>query len=124
MAATVLISILNNAWFNNAFQYGVVGDTSWSFTGKEFLCDLKSDIDNVTPELSLASDSQSPPTILVLDPVLRILQFNVTDLVIRASLPVGPYQYDLVMSDILTGERDVLMSGVITVVQGVTLTES
>ena len=122
MAATVLISILNNTWFNNAFQFGVAGDTSWSFTGKEFLCDLKSDIDQITPDLSLSSVSPSPATILVLDPVLRILQFNVTDLVIRANLIVGPYQYDLIMVDIATGERDPLMGGVITVVQGVTLT--
>jgi hypothetical protein len=122
LAATVLISILNNTWFDNAFQFGVAGDTSWSFAGKEFLCDLKSDIDQPTPDLSLSSVSPSPSTILILDPVLRTLQFNVTDLVIRANLQVGPYQYDLIMVDIATGERDALMGGVITVVQGVTLT--
>ena len=122
MAATVTFSIMNNAWFLNAFRFGVLGDTSWSFTGKHFLCDLKSDPSVTKPDLSLSSLTPSPATILVLDPVVRVLQFNVTDLLIRSKLQLGPYQFDLIMVDNVTGERDTLMSGTITVDQGVTLT--
>lgn len=121
MAATVTFSIKNNAWFLNAFRFGVVGDTSWSFTGKHFLCDLKSDPSVPKPDLSLSSTAPSPATIIVLDAVARVLQFNVTDLVVRAKLQPGPYQYDLMMCDTITGERDTLMSGTITVEQGITL---
>ena len=121
MAATVTFSIKNNVWFLNAFRFGVVGDTSWSFTNKDFLCDLKSDPSQTNPDLSLSSTGPSPATILVLDPIARVLQFNVEDLVLRNKLSVGPYQYDLIMVDDTTGERDMLMSGVITVMQGVTL---
>ena len=121
MAATVTFSIKNNVWFLNAFRFGVVGDTSWSFTNKDFLCDLKSDPSQTNPDLSISSTGPSPATILVLDPIARVLQFNVEDLVLRNKLSVGPYQYDLIMVDDTTGERDMLMSGVITVMQGVTL---
>jgi hypothetical protein len=121
LAATVTFSIKNNVWFLNAFRFGVVGDTSWSFTNKDFLCDLKSDPSQTNPDLSLSSTGPSPATILVLDPIARVLQFNVEDLVLRNKLSVGPYQYDLIMVDDTTGERDMLMSGVITVMQGVTL---
>jgi hypothetical protein len=124
LAAIVTFSIKNNAWFLNAFRFGVLGDTSWSFTGKEFLCDLKSDPGQTKPDLSLASDSPSPATILVLDPINRVLQFNVTDILIQQKLQLGPYNYDLIMVNTSTGERDTLMSGVITVVQGITLTAS
>jgi hypothetical protein len=121
LAAIVTFSIKNNVWFLNAFRFGVLGDTSWSFTGKHFLCDFKSDPSQAKPDLSTSSTSPSPATILVLDPVVRVLQFNVTDLVVRNKLQPGPYQYDLIMVDAVTGERDTLMGGVMTVEQGVTL---
>lgn len=121
LAAVVTFSIFNNVWFLDAFQFGTPGDLSWSFTGKDFLCDLKSDPTVTKPDMSLSSTS-SPPTIVVLDPVNRILQYYVEDLVLRHYLQPGPYQYDLIMVDRVTGERDILMSGTITVVQGVTLT--
>jgi hypothetical protein len=121
LAATVIFSIFNNAWFLNAFRFGVQGDISWSFDDKSFLCDLKSDPSQTKPDLSLSSSTPSPATILVLDPVQRVLQYNVTDIAIRKALQPGPYQYDLIMVDDVTGERDPLMGGVITVVQGVTL---
>ena len=120
MAATVNFSIKNNVWFVNAFQFGGVGDTSWSFTGKNFLCDLKSDPGQTKADLSLSS-TETPATIVVTDAVARVLQFNVHDLAIRNKLQPGPYQYDLIMVDVGTGERDPLMGGVITVEQGVTI---
>ena len=112
--------IRNNAWWLTAFQFGIAGDTSWSFTHKHFLCDLKGDPTQSTPDFATSS-IESPPTILVLDEVQRILQFYVTDLQIRAVLQVQPYNYDLIMVDDITGERDSLMFGIITVTQGITL---
>lgn len=121
MAATVSFSIKNNAWFLNAFRFGALGDTSWSFTGKHFLCDLKSDPGATKADLSLSSRTPSPANIIVLDPVERVLQFSVTDTLIRAKLQPGPYQYDLIMCDDASGERDTLMTGTITVELGITL---
>lgn len=121
MAAVVTIPIKNNVWFLNAFRFGKLGDTSWSFTGKHFLCDLKQDPEQLAADLSLSSLSPSPAGLIVLDEVNRILQFNVNDHLIRQKLQPGPYQYDLIMVDNVTGERDTLMSGTITVFQGVTL---
>ncbi len=119
--ATVTFSIKNNAWFLLAFRFGTLGDTSWSFAGKHFLCDFKSDQDNATPDLATSSTAASPATILVLDAVNRILQFNVSDHVIRQKLPPGPYRYDLIMVDNITGERDAIMQGTMTVLQGITI---
>jgi hypothetical protein len=121
LAATVLFSIKNNAWCVNAFRFGTAGDTSWSFSGKSFLCDLKEDTSQAKPALALNS-TDSPAMLMVTDPVLRVLQFSISDVTIRKSLPPGPYQYDLIMVDDVTGQRDTIMTGVITVVQGVTLT--
>jgi hypothetical protein len=119
--ATVNFALLNNVWFNLVFRFGVLGDTTWSFTGKHFLCDFKADPDDRTPAMALSSIGSSPAGILVLDPVARILQFNVSDTVLRTKLPVGSYKYDLIMVDDVTGERDPLMQGRASVVQGITI---
>ena len=116
----VNLVVPNNVWWTDAFQFGVVGDTSWSFAHMYFLCDLKADPPQALADLPLSSEA-SPPTILVLDEINRILQFEVTDLVLRAALVVQPYSYDLVMVNATTGERDLLMIGTITVTQGITI---
>lgn len=120
MAAVVTFSIKNNVWLTNAWQFGKPADTSWSFTGKHFLCDFKADPDQAVPTLALASTGLSPG-IIVIDAVARILGFKVTDLVIRQKFSLGPYQFDLIMVDDSTGERVPLMSGVMTVEQGITI---
>ena len=120
MVASVAITTKNNVWFVPAWRFGVVGDTSWSFTGKHFLCDFKSDPSNDTPELSLSSIG-SPQTIFVLDAVNRLLQFAVTDITLRAAMDPGVYQFDLIMVDDATGERTPLLVGALTVTQGVTI---
>ena len=120
------IAIPNNVWWVDAFQFGTVGDTSWSFTGKNFLLDIKVKKTDVTPLLALNSTGG---TIVVDDAVNRVLHVLVTDLVIRAHLPVTncqadppvpTYHYDLIMVDIATGERDMLMYGSLAVNQGTT----
>jgi hypothetical protein len=118
MTALVTFSQPNNTWLLLAWRFGTQGDTSWSFTGKSFLCDFKADPSQVKPDLVTSSATN---TILILDVVNRILQFNVTDLVIRQKLQPGPYFGDLIMVDNVTGERDPLMNIVMTITQGVTL---
>jgi hypothetical protein len=122
--ARVNFAIANNVWWDDALQFGVAGDTSWSFTGKSFLLDIKRTRSDASPLLSVNSTGGK---IVVDDVALRILHFLVDDHTIRASLPVTecptglPYVYDLVMVDTGTGQRDLLMHGTIEVKQGVTV---
>jgi len=120
MTAKVTFPQPNNAWLLLAFRFGTQGDTSWSFVGKHFLCDFKADPGQDDADLATSSIG-SPQTILVLDTVNRILQFNLTDHQLRAALEPGPYSFDMIMVDDVTGERDVLMTGVMTLTQGVTI---
>ena len=123
-AVTIVnISIENNAWWDDSFQFGTPGDTSWSFSNKTFTMDIKVNPTDNVAALALAS----PATITVTDPTQRILTMNVTDTSIKAALSPtggaasnGAYNYDLIMTDGITGQRDMLMKGTITVLQGVT----
>ncbi len=121
-AARVDMVISNNATWEDAFQFGTPGDTSWSFTGQSFRVDVKGTRDDPNPLLSLG-DVDS--TIVIDDLVNRVLHFNVDDSAIVAALPVTtdcePYVYDLVMIDNSDNTRIVLMSGKLTVEQGITL---
>lgn len=127
--AVIKFVIPNNVWWVDALQFGEQGDTSWSFTGKTFLCDIKVNNTDASPLIALTSAGGSP-TIVVDDAVNRILHFNVTDTAIRAALPVTncnatppvlPYYLDLIMVDNSTNERDMLFTGTIEVRQGVTI---
>lgn len=119
VVAIVDIELANNVYWDDAFQYGKIGDTSWSFTGKSFLLDMKVNKSDATAVLSLSSGAAQ---IVVDDAVQRILHFFVSDHVIRAALtPCQRYFYDLIMVDSVTGQRDALMRGEICVAQGVTI---
>lgn len=128
LPATVNFAVKTSAWLTDQFRFGVVGDTSWSFTNKYFLCDFKQDPSQSTPDLSLSSQPVAGVNIditngiIVVDVVQRILKFNVTDKQLQDYMQLGPESYDLIMVDQTTGERDPLMTGVLTVDQGVTLT--
>jgi hypothetical protein len=118
--ALVDIEILNNGTWIDAFQFGTVGDTSWSFTGQNFRLDIKGNRDQAVPLLSLLSTGGTPQ-IIVDDAVQRILHVNVTDTVITTNLPPGEYVYDFVMFDGQTPPvRVPLMAGRIRVDQGIT----
>lgn len=121
-AARVDMVISNNATWEDAFKFGVDGDTSWSFTGQSFVMDVKGTRDDPTALLSLSSGDN---TIVVDDPVNRVLHFNVDDSLIAPALAVTvdcePYVYDLVMVDGSDNSRVVLMSGKVYVEQGITL---
>lgn len=121
-AARVDMVISNNATWEDAFEFGTIGDTSWSFTAKSFFADIKGTRDDPNALLSLSS---ADSTIVVDDAAQRILHFEVDEDTITANLPItedcDPYIYDLVMVDNVTSVRTVLMWGYVTVEQGITL---
>ncbi len=115
----VEIVIQSNVFWDDAFQFGLADDQTWNFVGMSFLLDLKVHRSDTNPVLSLNS---SGGTILVQDPINRILSMYVSDLVLRAALaPDTTYEYDLIMVNNATGQRDALMYGTVKFVYGVTL---
>lgn len=117
-AAWVNITAGDNATLQDAFQFGVVGDTSWSFTGQNFKMEIKASRDDTTPLLTLTSAGGS---IIVDSAVLRVLHLNVAEAALQAAVPVGEYVYDLVMFDASVPPiRTVLMQGCFVLKHGVT----
>ena len=116
-SAEVDIVIQNNSTWIDAFQFGTVGDTSWSFTGQTFQLDVKGNKDQAAALLSLTTGAG---TIVVDDAVLRVLHFLVPDSVVKAALQVGEYEYELIMIDGSTPPvRVPLMAGELHVTQGI-----
>lgn len=117
-SARVRMMISNNATWEDAFQFGTVGDTSWSFTGQNFRCDVKGSRYDAAPILTLTSGAGQ---IVVDDPVNRVLHFNVPEATVQASLPPdAEYVFDFIMYDNSTpAVRVQLMHGEIFVQQGV-----
>jgi hypothetical protein len=110
--------VAQNTTWQDAFQFGVTGDTSWSFTSKTFLMEVKASADDVTPKLTLSTGNGY---IVVDDAVARVLHFNVPDTILAADLPVARYVYDLIMLDDATPPvRTMLMRGHVQVGLGVT----
>jgi len=117
-AAQVDLFETNNATMQDALQFGVVGDTSWSFTGMTFKMEVKASRNDVTP---LVTWTSAAGQIVVSDAVQRILQFNIPDSAITAALPVGQYVYDLIMLDgSVPPIRSQLMFGHLFIEQGIT----
>jgi hypothetical protein len=117
-AAVVDIYISDNATMQDAFQFGTVGDTSWSFTGMSFKMEVKASRDDTTPLVTWTSGGGQ---IAVDDVVQRVLHLNVPDTVVQASLPPAEYVYDFLMIDGSTPPiRTQLMQGRLFVSRGVT----
>lgn len=117
-ASVVNITTGDNQTLADAFQFGTVGDTSWSFTGQSFKMDIKASRDDTTPLLELTS---AGGTIGIDDVVQRVLHLNVPDTTIQADLPCGEYVYDLIMFDgSVPPLRVPLMQGKLFVKRGVT----
>ena|ERR1035437_9335852 len=117
-AATVDIDVSDNVTWRDAFQFGILGDTSWSFTGKSFIMEVKADVNDTAALFTLSTALGS---IVTDDVTLRVLHFLVTETALRAALPVGCYVYDFVMFDGSSPPvRDLLMSGNLRVERGVT----
>jgi hypothetical protein len=117
-SAYVNIFASDNVTLQDAFQFGTVGDTSWSFTGQNFKMEVKASRDDVAPLLTLSSAASS---IVVDDVVQRVLHLNLDEASLQAALPVGEYVYDLVMFDGSTPPiRVLLMQGRFCLSKGVT----
>lgn len=117
-AAWVNITTGDNVTLQDAFQFGVVGDTSWSFTGQSFKLEVKASRDDIAPLLTLTSVGGS---IIVDDVVQRVLHLNLDYISLQAALPVGEYVYDLIMFDASAPPvRVPLMQGCFVLKHGVT----
>jgi len=117
-SARVDLTIQDNATFEDAFQFGTPGDTTWSFTGQTFRMDIKASFDDA---VALASYTSGAGQIVVDDAVNRILHMNVPEATIQAALPPAEYQYELMMIDGSTPAiRVPLMHGEITITHGIT----
>jgi hypothetical protein len=115
----VEIVIQSNVYWDDAFQFGLASDQTWNFVGMSFLLDLKLHRSDTTPVLSLSS---AAGTIVVSDPINRILNMFVSDHALRAALtPNTSYEYDLIMVNNVTGQRDCLMYGTVKFDYGVTI---
>lgn len=116
-ASRVDLTFLDSGDFEDAFQFGTEGDTSWSFTNKTFHMDIKGSTDDTTPLLSLTSGNSR---IAVVDAATRVLHFHVSQADWEAALVPGCYVYDLVMIDGDTSVRTPLMYGAIEGRRGAT----
>src|SRR5579871_3818761 len=94
-AARVDMVISNNATWQDAFQFGTVGDTTWNLVGQNFRMDVKADPQGPALLTLLSSAGQ----IVVDDTVQRIVNLNVPESSIQAALPPGVYWYDFIMFD-------------------------
>lgn len=116
-AAIVNIYVADNGTVQDAFQFGVPGDTSWTLA-PNFKMEVKASRDDPTP---LATWSTGGGTIVIDDAVQRVIHLNVPESVLQAALPVAEYVYDLVMYDnSVPPVRTPLMQGKFIVSRGVT----
>jgi len=115
-AARADMVVRDSGSWSDAFRFGTLGDTSWSFTGCAFHMDVKGSDDVVSPLISLTTANNR---IVVDDVVQRVLHFNVTQADLEAALVPGCYEYELVMID-GSGIRTPLMYGKVKIKHGVT----
>jgi hypothetical protein len=118
-SARVDCILQTNATWTDAFQFGTLGDYSWSFTGQNFRLDLKSN--KYTQTASLLSLTSGAGQIQVQSTTLRILNMNVPEATFAsAGIIPGTYDYDLIMYDSSAPNvRIPLMHGKVHMKQGV-----
>lgn len=117
-SACVDIFASDNGTLQDAFRFGVLGDTSWSLTGQSFKMEIKASRDDVSPLLTLTSAGGS---IIIDDVVQRVIHLNVAYTALQAAVPVGEYVYDLIMFDASVPPiRTPLMQGRFCLQHGVT----
>jgi len=110
------IKINNNATWSDAFQFAEPADQTWNLVGQKFELDVQRNRYDLVPLLSLSTDNGR---IITSDPIQRAIYFKVSPADIQANLPPGVYIYDLVMVA-ADDFRTTLMTGTVTVGQGVT----
>jgi hypothetical protein len=120
-SAPVAMAIDNNGTWSDAFQFGDPDDMTWTLDGCAFEMDVQLSRYDETPKLSMSTDNGR---IVILDPVQRVICFNVAPDDIQTSLTPGIYVYDLVMVEgaitSSSATRVPLMHGTVEVAQGVT----
>lgn len=110
--------VANNATWEDAFQFGVLGDTTWSFTGQSFHMDVKANRNDTAALFTLTTANGR---IVTDDAIARVLHLLVDMTTLQAALKVGEYHYDLVMVDGSSpAVRVPLMNGEVKIEQGVT----
>lgn len=117
-AAVIDIVAANNATLQDAFQFGLPTDT-WHLAAN-FSMSIKMARSDTT---ALVTFGTAGGTIVIDDPVQRVIHMNVPDTALVAALPAGEYVYDLVMFD--NGSpalRTLLMQGRFFVTTGITET--
>lgn len=118
-SAHVDLAFDNNATWQDAFQFGVTGDTSWNLANQSFSMAVQLTHYDPAPLLLLQS---AVGTIIIDDTVQRVIHLNVSDTVVQAALTPGEYVYDLVMYDNSSPSiRTPLMHGQICLAKGVTV---
>jgi hypothetical protein len=115
-AATVHLAINNNSTWRDAFQFTRPDDPTWNLVGCTFEMDVQRNSYDLVPLLSMSATNGQ---IVIADPIQRVIYFNVSPDDIQASLKPGTYVYDLVIIE-PTDVRTLLMTGTVTVQQGVT----
>lgn len=118
-AAVVNMTVPNNATWQDAFQFADPDATGWSFTGYKFIMELKGNPNDTSDLIELTSDAGE---IVVDSESERVLHINVPKAQIVAALKVGEYVYDFIMYAAAdpTGDRTVLMRGLVEITQGIT----
>jgi hypothetical protein len=110
------IGLDNNTSLSEAWQFWDANDTTWNLNGCSFAMDIQVTYYDLAPKMSLSS---AAGTIVVADPVQRVIYLNADSTAVQAALTPGVYVYDLVMTDAL-GVKTALLHGFVKVSQGVT----
>lgn len=117
-SARVDMEIVNNATWEDAFQFGSPDDASWTLAGQTFRMDVKGSKDQAVALLTLTTANGR---IVTDDVTERVVHLNVPDSVIQSTLLPGEYVFDFIMIDGSNPAiRVALMHGKVKVRQGVT----
>src|SRR4029077_15517278 len=113
-SATAHLAGNNNSSGRDAFHVSKAADPTWNLVGCTVEMDVQRNSYDAVPLLSMSTTNGR---IVIADPVLRVIYFNVSPDDIQANLKPGKYLYDLVLIE-PTDVRTLLMHGTVTVQQG------
>lgn len=118
--AQVDMLIADNESLLFSFALGDPADTSWGLEHKTLYADFKTDADPNVPANFKTSSADGDNTILILDTVQRIIQWNVPRDTIHTDAGVNAFVYDLLIVDDTQGTVQRIFRGTLTIEQGVT----
>jgi hypothetical protein len=107
-SAHVNVIVAKNTTFSDAIQFDSSDDTTWDFLNKTFRLGIKGNFEQDDEVLAFTSNAAE---IVVADPTLRVLYFNVPPATMQAALVPGCYVYDMLMTDTVTAVITQLMHG-------------